>query len=239
MSRGAAAPTLGRLARRFMTRPRRTAIDKALARGAEADLRLYGLAGSAAAVALNELLPEGSGPMIVVADSHDDAGYLHHDLSRLAGEEAVAIMPSGYRRDIRFGLPDAPQQILRVDALSRLAGDTRLRFVVTYPEALAEGVAERDTLAASTISIATGSQLDLTATMRRLRELGFKETDYVYEPGQFARRGSILDIFGYSHELPYRIDLFGDEVDSIRTFDIETQLSAERMADVTITANVE
>lgn len=238
MSRGAAAPTLGRLARRFMTRPRRTAIDKALARGAEADLRLYGLAGSAAAVALNELLPEGSGPMIVVADSHDDAGYLHHDLSRLAGEEAVAIMPSGYRRDIRFGLPDAPQQILRVDALSRLAGDTRLRFVVTYPEALAEGVAERDTLAASTISIATGSQLDLTATMRRLRELGFKETDYVYEPGQFARRGSILDIFGYSHELPYRIDLFGDEVDSIRTFDIETQLSAERMADVTITANV-
>ena len=183
MSRGAAAPTLGRLARRFMTRPRRTAIDKALARGAEADLRLYGLAGSAAAVALNELLPEGSGPMIVVADSTMMQAISTTTSAVRAGEEAVAIMPSGYRRDIRFGLPDAPQQILRVDALSRLAGDTRLRFVVTYPEALAEGVAERDTLAASTISIATGSQLDLTATMRRLRELGFKETDYVYEPG--------------------------------------------------------
>ena len=103
---------------------------------------------------------------------------------------------------------------------SRLAGDTRLRFVVTYPKRWPRVLPSATHLAASTISIATGSQLDLTATMRRLRELGFRETDYMYEPGQFARRGSILDIFGYSHELPYRIDLFGDEVDSIRTFDI-------------------
>ena len=220
-----------------MTAPRRRAIDKAL--GSEArDICLTGLAGSAASMALSRLLPAGAGPMIVVADSLDDAGYLHHDLTRLSGEQAVAILPSGYRRDIRYGQPDAPQQILRVDALNRLASDPALRFVVTYPEALAEGVAERQTLADSTITLRTGSKVDLTATIRRLRDLGFAEQDYVYEPGQFARRGSILDIFGYSHELPYRVDFFDDEIDSIRTFDIETQLSAERLTEVAVTANV-
>ncbi|MBD5346614.1 MAG: transcription-repair coupling factor [Bacteroides sp.] len=222
-----------------MTRTRRKAVDKALADPRCNDIRLYGLAGSATAVALYELLPVDYGaPMVIVADSLDDAGYLHHDLIRLAGEEAVAILPSGYRRDIRFGIPDAPQQILRVDALSRLASDPKLRFVVTYPEALAEGVAERKALADATVTFTAGATMDLTATMRRLRELGFKETDYVYEPGQFARRGSILDIFGYSNELPYRIDLFGDEIDSIRTFDIETQLSAQKLTEVSVTANV-
>lgn len=239
MSKGAVTPTLARLGTRFMTRTRRKAVDKALADPRCNDIRLYGLAGSATAVALYELLPVDYGaPMVIVADSLDDAGYLHHDLIRLAGEEAVAILPSGYRRDIRFGIPDAPQQILRVDALSRLASDPKLRFVVTYPEALAEGVAERKALADATVTFTAGATMDLTATMRRLRELGFKETDYVYEPGQFARRGSILDIFGYSNELPYRIDLFGDEIDSIRTFDIETQLSAQKLTEVSVTANV-
>lgn len=239
MSKGAVTPTLARLGTRFMTRTRRKAVDKALADPRCNDIRLYGLAGSATAVALYELLPVDYGaPMVIVADSLDDAGYLHHDLIRLAGEEAVAILPSGYRRDIRFGIPDAPQQILRVDALSRLASDPKLRFVVTYPEALAEGVAERKALADATVTFTAGATMDLTATMRRLRELGFKETDYVYEPGQFAHRGSILDIFGYSNELPYRIDLFGDEIDSIRTFDIETQLSAQKLTEVSVTANV-
>jgi len=222
---------------RFMTPARRRAIDKAIA-GPSPDICLTGLAGSAAALALSRLLPDGSVPMIVVADSLDDAGYLHHDLVRLAGEQAVAILPSGYRRDIRYGQTDAPQQILRVDALNRLASDPALRFVVTYPEALAEGVAERHTLADSTITLRVGAKADLTATIHRLRELGFAEQDYVYEPGQFARRGSILDIFGYSHELPCRIDFFDDEIDSIRTFDIETQLSAERLQEVSVTANV-
>ncbi len=239
MSKPAATPTLARLASRFMTGARRRAVDKVLADSSCADIRFYGLAGSAAAVALYETLPADYGaPMVVVADSLDDAGYLHHDLVRLAGEGAVAILPSGYRRDIRFGLPDPPQQILRVDALSRLASDPALRFVVTYPEALAEGVAERKALEDATVTFRVGSRMDLTATMRKLRELGFKETDYVYEPGQFARRGSILDIFGYSNELPYRIDLFGDEIDSLRTFDIETQLSADRLTEMSVTANV-
>ena len=230
-------PSLAAIGARFMTRERRKSLDKAFASGAR-DIRLYGLAGSAAPMALANLRPDSKAPVIVVADSLDDAGYLYHDLTRLCGDEAVAILPSGYRRDIRYGQVDAPQQILRVDALNRIASDTKLRMVVTYPEALAEGVAERSTLADSTITLATGATTDLTATLRRLRDLGFREVDYVYEPGQFARRGSILDIFGYSHELPYRVDFYGDEIDSIRTFDIETQLSADRMQQIAVTANV-
>lgn len=237
MSSQSKGETLAAIGARFMTRERRKAVDKAFASGSR-DIRLYGLAGSAAPMALANLRPDSGAPMIVVADSLDDAGYLYHDLTRLCGDEAVAILPSGYRRDIRYGQPDPPQQILRVDALNRIASDPKLRMVVTYPEALAEGVAERSTLADSTITLSTGARTDLTATLRRLRDLGFREVDYVYEPGQFARRGSILDIFGYSHELPYRIDFFGDEIDSIRTFDIETQLSAERMQQIAVTANV-
>lgn len=236
--KSAAPPSLASLALRFITRARRRAIDAALRRS-DPVITLAGLAGSAAAMALAEFLPEGSRPMVVVADSLDDAGYLVHDLTRLCGDEAVAILPSGYRRDIRFGIPDPPQQILRVDALQRLsAPDPALRFIVTYPEALAEGVAAPETLSDNTLTLVVGATADLTATLRRLRDLGFAEVDYVYEPGQFARRGSILDIFGFSSELPVRIDFFGDEIDSIRSFDIETQLSQESLPRIAVTANV-
>lgn len=229
---------LDEISARFMTRQRSKAAAGALSSDAP-DIYLTGLAGSSAAMALSMLLPAGAPPMVVVADSLDDAGYMLHDLCRLAGDEAVSILPSGYRRDIRYGQPDPPQQILRVEALTRLSSPASpLRFVVTYPEALAEGVAGRTVLDDATITLTRGSRTDLTATVHRLRDLGFSERDYVYEPGQFARRGSILDIFGYSCERPYRIDFFDDEIDSIRSFDIETQLSDERLERVSITANV-
>ena len=177
--------------------------------------------------------------MIVVGDDYDDAGYLYHDLSRLAGEQAVAMLPSGYKRHIKYGQPDAAQQIMRTEAMSQLyAPESKLRFLVTYAEALAERVAAPEVMSDHSLSIGVGKQLDLKATKIWLRENGFSEQDYVYEPGQFAWRGSILDIYGYSADLPVRIDLFGDDVDSIRTFSVETQLSEERLEQVCVTANV-
>jgi len=173
-----------------------------------------------------------------VGDSLDDAGYLYHDLTRILGEDAVAMFPSGYKRDIKYGQVDPPAMILRTEALNRWNTDPTLKAVVTYPEAIAERVASQETLTRHTLRLSTSAQADLTETVHWLRDNGFTEVDYVYEPGHFALRGSILDIFGYSNELPFRVDFFGDDIESIRTFNIETQLSEKRLDEIAITSNV-
>lgn len=220
----------------FMTKRRRGALKKALDGGSRI-ISLYNLAGSSAAMLLSQTDSEGI-PALVVGDSLDDAGYLYHDLSRILGEDAVLMFPSGYKRDIRYGQPDPPNQILRTEALNRWYGDRSPRFVVTYPDALAEKVAPKEVMERHTLHLKKGEETDLTETAKWLRDNGFTEQDYVYEPGHFAIRGSILDIFGYSNELPFRIDFFGDEIDSIRTFNIETQLSETRLDEIDITSGV-
>ena len=198
---------------------------------------VYGLAGSSTAMMLAET--GRNHPMIVIADSLDDAGYLYHDLTRLCGDDAVTFLPSGYKRHIKYGQTDAPSQILRNEATTRLyAQHTTLRFLVTYPEALAEKVASPRDITSHTLHISVGENLNLTETLKWLRENGFTEEDYVYEPGHFAVRGSILDIYAYSNELPFRIDLFGNDVDSIRLFNVETQLSEQKLDAIDVSANV-
>ena len=224
---------LAELAAGFMTPARAKAMRTAIKGGR---VTAYGLAGSSAAVML-ATMPARKEPVLVVGDSLDDAGYLYFDLVRLCGEEAVAMLPSGYKRDIKYGQPDEPNRILRMEALQRIAAGS-LRFVVSYPDALAEQVASKDDISAHTLSLSLGGGADLVATQRWLRENGFREEDYVYEPGQFAVRGSILDIYAYNNELPYRFDFFGDEIDSIREFNVETQLSERRLTEVSVTANV-
>ncbi len=223
------------LCARFMTAERSKALKAALAASDEA--HVYGLAGSAPAMML-AAMPARKHPVMVVGDSLDDAGYLYHDLSRILGDDAVLMFPSAYKRSIKYGQVDPPSEILRTEALNRWHSDKSLRFVVTYPEAMAEKVASRSDVDTLTLRLARGSVAPMTDTARWLRDNGFQEVDYVYEPGQFAIRGSILDIFGYSYEMPYRLDFFGDEIDSIRTFNTETQLSEQQVASVAVTANV-
>lgn len=229
--------SLSAIASDFMAGSRSKALNAALAKG-HTRACAHSLAGSSAAMLLASLANRPS-PLLVIGDSLDDAGYLYHDLSRLLGEEAVLILPSGYKRAIKYGQPDPPSQILRTEALSAWqSASSPVKIVVTYPEALAEKVAPPQMLAEHTLRLSLNSPVDLTEVIKWLRNNNFSEVDYVYEPGHFAHRGSILDIFGYSHELPYRIDFFGDEIDSIRTFNIETQLSEEKLDSVSITANV-
>lgn len=228
--------TIQELSDIFMTPQRRRAIDKSLG-GDALYTSSYSLAGSAAAMLLAAMTRRDE-PILVIGDNLDDAGYLYHDISRVLGEEAVLMFPSGYKRDIKYGQVDPPSQILRTEALNHWHNDKKLRLVVTYPEALAERVASKETIARHTLHLKVNSTADMTETEKWLRDNGFVEEDYVYEPGHFAVRGSILDIFGYSNELPYRIDFFGDEIDSIRTFNIETQLSEQRVEEVAITSNV-
>ena len=195
-----------------------------------------GLAGSSAAMLLARL-PQRACPYLIVVNDLDEAGYMYNDLCQLAGDKQVLIFPSGYKRDIKYGQVDAPNEILRTEVLNRWFDDPEVRWVVTYPEALAERVRRREEVQASTILLRAGGSADMTQITARLRELGFTATDYVYEPGQYSVRGSILDVFSYSNELPYRIDFWGDDIDSIRTFNVETQLSEERLQQVSILNN--
>jgi transcription-repair coupling factor (superfamily II helicase) len=228
--------TIQELSDEFLSARRREALQKAL--GGEANvISVYNLAGSAPAMMLGAL-PPCAVPTVVVGDSLDDAGYIYHDLSRLLGEENVLMFPSGYKRDIKYGQVDAPSQILRTEALNQWYSEHAPRYVVTYPEALAEKVATREVIDRHTLHLDKNVPADMTETVKWLRENGFAEVDYVYEPGQFAARGSIIDIFGYSNELPFRIDFFGDDIDSIRTFNIETQLSERQLDEVAITSGV-
>lgn len=165
-------------------------------------------------------------------------------------QSSVYYFPSSYRRAVKYGQRDAANEILRTEVLSALSSLTDKKnrsgnaittasghdggqgglplFIVTYPEAIAELVVSQSHLDERRISLQTGQSIDVTGLVHRLRELGFKEKDYVYEPGQFAVRGSILDVYSFSSELPFRIDFFGDEVDTIRTFSVEDQLSKDK-----------
>lgn len=215
----------------FASGSRVDAVSKAIADPAVRTVLLAGLAGSAPAM-LFAALKKLPATLLIVADDITEAGYIYNDIRNIAGEQAVAIFPSGYKRDIKYGQIDAPSQILRTDALSRLRSARGLRFVVSCPEALAEKVADRTDMANNTLALKVGQMVPMSDIVKRLVELGFNSVEYVYEPGQFARRGSILDVYSYAGELPYRIDFFDTEIDSIRTFNVETQLSEEKLKEV-------
>mgnify|MGYP003190232737 CR=1 FL=1 len=173
---------------------------------------------------------------IFVLQDNEEAGYFYHDLTQILGTDNVLFFPSSYRRAVKYGQRDAANEILRTETLSRLSAQTAAEalYVVTCPEALSELVVSKRRLDERTINIAVGDIVDFADLGRKMREFGFKEVDYVYEPGQFAMRGSIIDVYSYSSELPFRIDFFGDEVDTIRTFEVADQLSKDSKQQVRI-----
>lgn len=173
---------------------------------------------------------------VFVLQDNEEAGYFYHDLTQILGTENVLFFPSSYRRAVKYGQRDAANEILRTETLSRLSAQTAgdALYVVTCPEALSELVVSKRRLDERTINIAVGDIVDFADLGRKMREFGFKEVDYVYEPGQFAMRGSIIDVYSYSSELPFRIDFFGDEVDTIRTFEVADQLSKDSKQQVRI-----
>ena len=180
---------------------------------------------------------------VFILEDNDEAGYFYHDLTQILGTDNVLFFPSSYRRAVKYGQRDAANEILRTETLSRLSAAHTDRkgkdkpgflYVVTCPEALSELVVSKRNLDERTISIGVGDIVNLTDLGRKMRNLGFEEVDYVYEPGQFAMRGSIVDVYSYSSELPFRIDFFGDEVDTIRTFEVADQLSKDSKETVQI-----
>ena len=190
---------------------------------------LEGLLASSAPMVFGSMFAKCKQSLLFILQDAEEAGYFYHDLVQLMGSRDVLFFPSSYRRAIKYAQRDAASEILRTEVLTRLSAqeNTAPAYIVSYPEALAEMVVSKKSLDTRTLVLENGQNIAVTDIEKTLREFGFREVDYVYEPGQFAQRGSILDVYSYSCEYPYRIDFFGDDIDSIRTFEVEDQLSKD------------
>ena len=222
------------LLEQFATHPGVTALQQTLRQESVRNLYLSGLTGSAAALTMASLFSKGQTSLLCVLNDLEEAGYFYHDLCQLTGGDQICFFPSAYRRDIKYGHIDSANEILRTEALNLLQEPDRPFMLVSYPEALAERVVSQAVLQQNTLRIHQGDRLDHQFVCDVLHSYGFQSVDYVYEPGQFAIRGSIIDVFSYSYEFPYRIDFFGDEIESIRSFNVETQLSKEKLETIYI-----
>jgi len=204
--------------------PQVSALAQAIGKSSVKTVFLEGLLGSSAPMLFGSVAPKCKSPLLFILQDAEEAGYFYHDLTQLMGDRDVLFFPSSYRRAIKYAQRDAASEILRTEVLTRVGGG----YIVTYPEAIAELVVSKKNLDSRTLVLEKDQSVDMAEIEKTLREFGFREVDYVYEPGQFALRGSILDVYSYSCEYPYRIDFFGNDIDSIRTFEVEDQLSKDR-----------
>ncbi len=219
----------------YASLPQLGALAKLLKDGKTRHISLNGLVASAPALFFAAFAERCPYPILFILEDADTAGYFHNDLKALGIEPF--LLPSSYRRAVKYGQRDAGSEILRTETMAALSTEKtegKPLYIVTEPSALAERVVSKKRLNDQTIRLETGQEVEVVALEKQLRALGFQEVDYVYEPGQFAVRGSILDVYSYSSEYPFRIDFFGDEIDTLRTFEVETQLSLQKRKQVEI-----
>lgn len=219
----------------YASLPQLGAMAKLLKDGKTRHISLNGLVASAPALFFAAFAERCPYPILFILEDADTAGYFHNDLKALGIEPF--LLPSSYRRAVKYGQRDAGSEILRTETMAALSAEKtegKPLYIVTEPSALAERVVSKERLNVQTIRLETGQEVEVVALEKQLRALGFQEVDYVYEPGQFAVRGSILDVYSYSSEYPFRIDFFGDEIDTLRTFEVETQLSLQKRKQVEI-----
>ncbi len=221
----------------FAQHPGVDALVKLREENSKKSVFLSGLLGSSAALVLSGFIkrvPEQT--VFVVMNDVEEAGYFYHDMMQICNNDNILFFPSSFRRAIKYGHEDDANRILRTEVMSRLINRRRKEglIIITHPDAVAEKVVSQGDLEKQTLSITTESQISRDELEKQLAKLKFKEVTYVYEPGEYAVRGSLIDIFSYSSEYPYRIDFFGNEVESIRTFEVETQLSRQKCDEAVI-----
>ncbi|WP_276816774.1 transcription-repair coupling factor [Segatella maculosa] len=220
------------LQQRYVKAPQAAALLKLLEDEKAENVFLQGLMASAAPLFFAAVAEKTARTFLFALQDADQAGYFYHDLTQVLGTRNVLFFPSSYKRSVRYGQRDSANEILRTEVLARIsareAGSSAPLFIVSHPEALSELVVSKQRLDAQRLSLRVGGQVDITEVEHTLRGYGFEEMDYVYEPGQFAVRGSILDVYSFSCEYPFRIDFFGREIDTIRTFEVQDQLSKDR-----------
>ena len=217
----------------YATHPNVKGLAKQLENSSVRTFFLGGLHASASPLFFSSFLQHASQTIVFILNDMEEAGYFYHDLTQINGEENVLFFPSSYRRAIKYGQKDAGNEILRTEVLSRIQKGDNV-CIVTCPEAVAEKVVSSCELSSRTLKLEVGGHTEVDTIMDILADFGFERVDYVYEPGQYALRGSIVDVFSYASEYPYRIDFFGDEIDSIRTFEVDTQLSKEKKQSIAI-----
>jgi transcription-repair coupling factor (superfamily II helicase) len=203
------------------------------------NIRIEGLTGSSRAMILSLVFQKTQTTHVVVIPEKEDAAYFYNDLVSLLGEESVYFFPSTYKRSVQYEQTEPANIVLRTEVLNHLASGKRKGIVVTYPESAMEKVISRKNLKKNTFNISNGDKISLEFLEEMLHEYNFVRTDFVYEPGQYSIRGSIADVFSYSADLPYRIDFFGEEVETIRSFNTDDQLSVSIHKQISIIPNIQ
>ena len=225
--------TLQDIAKLYGRSPQANALVDLLKKKSVHSLFLQGLVCSSASMFFGSMKTRLKRSVLFVLDDADEAGYFYHDLTQMLGQESVFFFPSSYRRAVKYGQRDAANEILRTEVLARLSAGNPI-FIVSYPDALAELVVSKQHLDEKILKLSVGQQIPQVDVVHQLRDFKLQEVDYVYEPGQFSVRGSIIDVYSYSCEFPFRIDFFGDEIDTIRTFNIEDQLSKDKRESIEV-----
>lgn len=200
----------------------------------ELNLKITGLSGSFLSVLTASVFKKNAKSYLLILEDAEQAAYLYHDLKQLLSVHEVFYYPSSFKKAIRLAQLDSSNEVLRTEVLNRLANHAQPSIVVTFPEALSQKVVSAYGMRSRTLKLHTGEQISIGFLQDMLHEYGFERVDFVYEPGQYSVRGGIVDIFSFAYELPYRVDFFGDEIETIRIFDLESQLSKEKVQEVEI-----
>ena len=204
----------------------------------ESKTHLKGLVGSSLSFVLTSCFKSADKPFLLIFNDKEEAAFYLNDLELLLNDKDVLFYPGSYRRPYQIEETDNANVLLRAEVLNRINSRKKPAIIVTYPDALFEKVVTRRELEKNTLKISVNDNLSIDFVNEVLFEYKFKRVDFVTEPGEFSVRGGIVDVFSFSHDEPYRIEFFGDEVDSIRTFDVETQLSTEQIKKISIIPNV-
>src|SRR5580698_11530692 len=226
----------------FLNSPRLFQLANRLTLSSPQKISLSGLYGSSPAFVISSLFQHSITSQlnhIVICEDAEAAAYLHNTIENLTGGLDIFYFPSSFKNKKNYSLLNSSHIMLRTEALTKWSAGGNKKIIVTYPEAIFEKVVLPKTLSGNMIYIKIGETIDLDNLMEKFVRYGFERTDFVYEPGQFALRGGILDIYSFGNEKPYRVELFGNDVDSIRIFDPETQLSERKLLQVNIIPNVE
>ncbi|TWO33885.1 transcription-repair coupling factor [Seonamhaeicola sediminis] len=201
-------------------------------------IHLKGLVGSAFSYVISSVFKASEKPFLLIFNDKEEAAHYLNDLEQLINDKDVLFYPGSYRRPYQIEETDNANVLLRAEVLNRINSRKKPAIIVTYPDALFEKVVTRKELERNTLKVAVGDNLSIDFVNEVLFEYQFKRVDFVTEPGEFSVRGGIVDVFSFSHDEPYRIEFFGDEVDSIRTFDVELQLSVDQIKKINIIPNV-
>ena len=205
----------------------------------ENKIHLNGLVGSSLSFMVRALFSKSERPFMLILQDKEEAAYYLNDLEQLIGEQDVLFYPGSYRRPYHLEETDNANVLLRAEVLNRINSRKKPALIVTYPEALFEKVVTKKELDKNTLKVSVGDLISIEFINEVLFEYEFKRVDFITEPGEFSVRGGIVDVFSFSNDHPYRIEFFGNEVDSIRSFEVETQLSIETQKKITIIPNVE